>query len=159
MRSRLILLGLLACAAGGVSAQQACTDEMAWSKAGSWARSEDDLAMADRSFPKAEYPVALRKADQVVALLRQAIPKLNGIEAKAYRSIRDPSYTKEGALKYGVNALFLGLFLSAIGRRVERPAVAPADNPSGAEDRGRDHRAAGPRAVSIHHARGIPGGA
>jgi hypothetical protein len=110
MRSRLILLALLAGAAGDVPAQQACTDEMAWTKAGSRARSEDDLATADPGFPKTEYPAALRMADRVVALLQQAIPKLNGIEARVYRSIRDRSYTKDGALKYGVNALFLGYY-------------------------------------------------
>src|SRR5215467_9832063 len=108
--SRLILVALLACAVEGIAAQQACTDAMASSKAGSWTKSEDDVAMADHSFPKADYPIALRKADQVVTLLQQAIPNLNGVQAKAYRSIRDGSYTKDGALKYGVHALFLGYY-------------------------------------------------
>jgi hypothetical protein len=111
MWSRLILLALLAGIAQSVPAQQACTDEMAWTKAGAWAtRSEDDLAMADHSFPKADYPLALRKADQALALLKAAIPKLNGIEASGYRSIRGASYTKDGALKYGVDALFRGYY-------------------------------------------------
>jgi hypothetical protein len=94
-----------------VAATPPCTDEMAWEKPGSWsARGEDDLAMADRSYPKAQYPVAFAKADRVVALLRQAIPNLNGVEARSYRSIRGASYTKNGALKYGVNALFRGYY-------------------------------------------------
>jgi hypothetical protein len=83
---------------------------MAWSKPGSWARVEDDRALADSTFPKAEYPVPLRKADQTLALLQAAIPKLNGIEAKAHRSFRGASYTKEGALKYGVDAWFFGYY-------------------------------------------------
>src|SRR5262245_12462127 len=110
MRKRLVLLMLLAGFAGAVSAQQACTDEMAWSKPGSWARVEDDRAMADSSFSKTEYPAPLRMADQTTALLKAAIPKLNGIEAKVHRSIRDASYTKQGALKYGVDAWFFGYY-------------------------------------------------
>lgn len=54
--------------------------------------------------------MVLRKADQAIALLQQGVPKVNGIQARTYRSIRDPSYTKDGALKYGVNALFLGWY-------------------------------------------------
>jgi hypothetical protein len=109
-RSRRVLRALwiasLAGAASSVCAQQACTDEMAWARAGSWGRAGDDLAMADPTFPRAEHAAALRKADQVVALVQQAIPKLDGIEARAYRSIRGPSYTRDGALKYGSDALF-----------------------------------------------------
>jgi hypothetical protein len=105
-----LFLALLAGDAAGAGTQP-CTDEMAWEKPGSWtARAEDDLAMADRSYPKAQYPIAFAKADRVVALLRQAIPNLNGVEARSYRSIRGSSYTKNGALKYGVNALFLGYY-------------------------------------------------
>jgi hypothetical protein len=110
MQRRLILFVLLAGFVGGAPAQQACTDQMAWSKTGAWERVGDDLAMADSSFPKAEYPVALRKADQTIALLKAAIPKLDGIEAKVHRSIRSASYTKEGALKYGVDAWFFGYY-------------------------------------------------
>jgi len=94
-----------------VAGTQPCTDEMAWAKPGSWTvRAEDDDAMADRSYPKAQYPVAFAKADRVVALLKQAIPNLNGVEARSYRTIRGSSYIKNGALKYGVNALFLGYY-------------------------------------------------
>ena len=75
MGSRLIVFALLAGGAQCVSAQQPCTNEMAWTKGGSWAaRSEDDLAMADSTYPKAQYPVALRKADETIALLKKAIP-------------------------------------------------------------------------------------
>jgi hypothetical protein len=107
----LIVLAWLTVSGPAVLAQQPCTDQMAWTKPGSWAAtSHDDLAMADRSFPKAEYPLALRKADRVVALLRDAIPKPDGIEARVSRSIRDPSYTKDGALKFGVTASFFGYY-------------------------------------------------
>ena len=107
----LILPAWLTISGPAVWAQEPCTDQMAWTKAGSWAaRSEDDLAMADRSFPKAEYPRALRKIDQLVALLREAIPKPDGIEARLTRSIRDASYTKDGALKFGVTAAFFGYY-------------------------------------------------
>lgn len=100
----LILLAWLTVSGPAVYAQQPCTDQMAWMKAGSWAaRSEDDL-MVDRRFPKAEYPPALRKADQVVALLKEAIPKPDGIEARASRSFSDSSYTKDGALNLGGRA-------------------------------------------------------
>src|SRR5262245_55500563 len=108
MRRRLVLLAFLGGATGRVFAQQPCTDENAWTKPGSWPKAQDDTAMADPTMAKADRPIALRKADQVVALLQQAIPKLDGIEARSYRSIRDRSYTQDGALKYGVNALFLG---------------------------------------------------
>jgi len=109
LKSLTIVLGALFASAS--LAQAPCTNEMAWKKPGSWAGgAEDDLAMADPTYPKAEYPAALRKADQVITLLKQAIPKLDGIEAQAYRSIRGPSQTKGGALKYGVNTLFKGYY-------------------------------------------------
>jgi hypothetical protein len=118
MKSGLLLLSallasaLFAGAAGSAPTQTPCTDEMAWARPGSWANRSgaDDLAMADPSYSRAEHPLALRKADQVVALLKASIPRLNGVEARPYRSIRGPSYTKNGALKYGVTVPFFGYY-------------------------------------------------
>ncbi len=104
-----LFLALLAGDAA-VAGTQPCTDEMAWEKPGSWTVwTEDDLAMPGRNYPKV-HPIAFAKTDRVVALLRQAIPNLNGIEARPNRSIGGSSYTKNGALKYGINALFLGYY-------------------------------------------------
>jgi hypothetical protein len=105
----LILLGWLTVSGSAVGAQP-CTDQMAWTKAGSWAVGSGHDLMVDRSFPKAEYPLALRKADQVVALLKEAIGKPDGIEARVSRSFRDSSYTKDGALKVDVRTGFFGYY-------------------------------------------------
>ncbi len=103
-----LFLALLAGDAA-VAGTQPCTDEMAWEKPGSWTVQADDLDVAERSL-KAQYPIAFANADRVVALLRQAIPNLNGVEARSYRTIRGSSYTKNGALMYGVNSLFFGYY-------------------------------------------------
>lgn len=77
---------------------------------GSWTQVEDDLAMADPTFPKASYPLLFKKTDRVIDLLKKAIPDPPGIEARVYRTVRGRSYLKDGALMFGVNALFLGYY-------------------------------------------------
>ena len=58
----------------------------------------DDLAMADRSFPKAQYKPVLAKANKAIDLFMQANPEFKGIEASAKRVIRGDSYLPNGAL-------------------------------------------------------------
>lgn len=102
---------MLLFSAGLAFAQTPCTKEEASQKVGTWIKEgSDNFSMADRSFPKAQYPLVLRKADQTIALLEQATPGLKGLEARAYRSIRDGSYTPNGALPFAVTALFLGYY-------------------------------------------------
>jgi len=86
-----------------ILAQGPCTQQEASQKPGAWGKNADDLAMADATFPKAQYASVLKKADQAIALLRQAVPKLTGVEAKPYRSIRGAPYVKGGPVPFGVN--------------------------------------------------------
>lgn len=87
-----------------------CTKEQAEQTTGKWGTAEDDLAMADRSIGKAQYPALLAKADRVLELVRAAVPELRGIDAKTQRSIRGDSYVKEGAIKYGGGAKFFAYY-------------------------------------------------
>jgi hypothetical protein len=84
-------------------AQQPCTQADANHKPGSWGREGDDLANADRTFPKDQYPLVLKKADRVIALLKQAVPRLTGVEARPYRSISGKPYVADGPVPFGVS--------------------------------------------------------
>lgn len=78
-----------------------CTDEMARQTVGKWARQKpDDLAMADRTFPKTGYKAVLAKAQEVIELFKIANPEFKGIEAHAYRGIRGQSMIPNGPLPF-----------------------------------------------------------
>jgi hypothetical protein len=82
----------------------ACTKEMAWQTPGKWAKQrQDDLAMADRSFPKEQYKPVLAKAQKVIEMFKQASPEFNGIEAHAYRGIRGNSYLPNGPVPFRID--------------------------------------------------------
>ena len=106
MRNGLILIAGLLLAAGQAAAQ--CSGELAWQTAGAWSHGEDTLAN-DRALPRSARAAALRKSDEVVELLKRAIPDPKGVQANVSRS-RGAQYSDEGPLKYGVTALFLGYF-------------------------------------------------
>jgi hypothetical protein len=88
-------------------AKAPCTSETAYHTVGGWARQrKDDLAMADRTFPTARYSSVLAKAQKVIELLVRANPEFKGIQAYAYRGIRGPASTPNGALPFHVNAVY-----------------------------------------------------
>lgn len=88
-----------------------CTKETAYQTPGKWARQKlDDLAMADRNFPKAQYKPVLAKAQKVVSLFMKASPEFKGIEASAKRIIRGDSYIPGGALPFGIDIFYAGYF-------------------------------------------------
>ncbi len=79
----------------------ACTNEMARQTVGKWGpQKADDLAMADRTFPKTGYKAVLAKAQQVIELFKIANPEFRGIEARAYRGIRGESIIPNGPLPF-----------------------------------------------------------
>jgi hypothetical protein len=81
-----------------------CTKEMAEQTVGKWGRQKkDDLAMADRTFPKEQYKQVLAKAQKVIDLFMRASPELAGIEASAERAIRGESYLPNGPLPFRVD--------------------------------------------------------
>jgi hypothetical protein len=89
-------------------AQTPCTKEMAYQTVGKWGRQKkDDLAMADRTFPKEQYKPVLAKANKVIELFKLSNPEFKGIEARAYRGIRGNSLLPNGALPFRVD---IGLF-------------------------------------------------
>ena len=78
MRNGLILIAGLLLAAGQAAAR--CSDELAWQTAGAWSHGEDTLAN-DRALPRSARAAALRKSDEVVELLKRAIPDPKGVQA------------------------------------------------------------------------------
>lgn len=82
---------------------QSCTQAEASHQPGVWRRDPDDLANADNTLPKAQQPLLLKKADQVIALLKQAMPAIIGAEAHPYRSVSGEPYVKNGPVPFGIN--------------------------------------------------------
>lgn len=84
-----------------------CTDEMARQTVGKWGRQkQDDLAMADRTFPKTQYKSVLAKAQEVIELFKIANPEFKGIEAQAYRGIRGQSIIPNGPVPFRVDVWY-----------------------------------------------------
>ncbi len=78
-----------------------CTTEAAYQTIGKWGtQKKDDLAMADRTFPKDQYKPVLAKAQKVVELFKLAHPEFKGIQANAERAIRGDAYSPNGALPF-----------------------------------------------------------
>ena len=77
---------------------------MAWQTVGRWAPQKvDDLAMADRTFPKAQYKSVLAKAQEVIEIFKIANPEFRGIEAHAYRGIRGQPLIPNGPVPFRVD--------------------------------------------------------
>lgn len=94
-----------------VFAQTPCTKETAYQTVGKWGKQKtDDLAMADRSFPKTQYKPVLAKAQKVIDLFMQASPEFKGIQASAKRVIRGDSYLPNGALPFGIDVWYDSYF-------------------------------------------------
>lgn len=86
-----------------------CTKADAYQTAGKWGRQKvDDLAMADRNFPKEQNKPVLAKAQKVIELFMKASPEFKGIEASAKRIIRGDSYIPGGALPFGIDIFYAG---------------------------------------------------
>lgn len=84
-----------------------CTPAMAHETIGKWGRQrKDDLAMADRTFPSAQYKPVLAKAQEVIELFKLANPEFKGIEAHAYRGIRGQSIIPNGPLPFRVDVWY-----------------------------------------------------
>lgn len=108
MKTSTIILAFIVVQSCFIFAQTPCTNEMAYQTVGKWGKPKtDDLAMADRSFPKTQYPSVLAKANQVIELFKLSNPEFKGIEARAYRGIRGNSLLPNGALPFRVD---VGLF-------------------------------------------------
>jgi hypothetical protein len=98
-----ILVLIVLCSAAAASGQ--CADRDAAQKLGSWSgrnRFGDELANADRTFPKAQYPLLLSKTDRVIAMLK-TLPARRGVEAQPVRSISGSPYVKDGPVPFGVD--------------------------------------------------------
>jgi hypothetical protein len=88
-----------------------CTNDMAANTPGKWARQRpDDLAIADKSFPKEQFKAVLAKAQKVIDLLVAANPQPVGIQAVAKRNIRGESFTPGGPLKFAVEGHYGAFF-------------------------------------------------
>ncbi len=87
-----------------LSTADPCTKETAYQKIGKWGKQrKDDLAMADRTFPKEQFKPVLAKAQKVIDLFMRANPEFKGIEAYAQRTIRGDSYVPNGALPFRID--------------------------------------------------------
>jgi hypothetical protein len=86
------------------SGTSSCTKEAAWQTIGKWGKQKkDDLAMADRTYPKDQFKPVLAKAQKVVDLFMKANPEFKGIQATAQRSIFGDSYLPNGALPFSLD--------------------------------------------------------
>jgi len=93
---------------GSTSAFSApCNDAMARQTIGKWgAQKRDDLDMADRTFPKAQYKTVLAKAQEVIKIFMESSPQFSGIEASAYRGIRGQSIIPNGPVPFRVDVTY-----------------------------------------------------
>ncbi len=107
----IILITIIILFSADTFSQTPCTKVTANETPGVWRKqADDDLAMADNSFPKAEYRSVLPKAQKVIELLKMANPTLKGVDGQAHRGIRGDSYFPKGPLKFAVYAWFYGYF-------------------------------------------------
>jgi hypothetical protein len=110
---------VICCAA--VMAQGQCTDREAAQQPGSWHaknRFGDELANADRTFPKNQYALLLNKADKVIAMLK-ALPTPIGAEAQPIHSISGTPYVKDGPVPFGVDVPIFNYYCNPNSRSIQ----------------------------------------
>lgn len=84
---------------------------------------EDDLAMADPTFPKTQFQTILPKAQKAVELIRKAIPNLAGVEARTYRGIRGYPWLTNGTVPFTASVGFFPIPAFPIRRPTSRQCV------------------------------------
>ncbi|MFD1139953.1 hypothetical protein ACFQ4C_02500 [Larkinella insperata] len=112
---RTLLLGLLGGFMGPGSAAQApeCRPEDAQRIQTPWVRKPDALGAMDPAFPRKSLPVVFERQDKIIRLLQKAYPNPQGLEARAYRLIRnDPANEYQlmpagSPLRYSVTTYYL----------------------------------------------------
>ncbi len=85
------------------NAQHPCDDDDARQTKGVFDFRDDELANADPTFPKDQYPIILKKADQAMELLERDLHDLSGVDIEPYRSITHP-YVAKGPVPFEMNA-------------------------------------------------------
>ena len=85
---------------------------------GSWKKIEDDLAFADKTFPRDQYKMVNARMDAMLDLFKEAAPRLNGLEPRWYRSIRGNPYLANGAVPYTLTASYLNYYCNTNYKKI-----------------------------------------
>ncbi|MGV3556699.1 hypothetical protein [Larkinella arboricola] len=113
--TRTILLCLLGGCLGHSSPAQTteCRPEEVQRMPTSWVRKPDALGAMDPAFPRKSLPMVFERQDKLIKLLQKAYPNPQGLEARAYRLIRnDPNneyqqIAPNSPLRYSVTTYYL----------------------------------------------------
>lgn len=99
-----MILVMLACVSprSDVSAQRQCTPEEAFRRVSGWEQTGDVFGIGYVQ-PGAQYKQLWKKADQVIALLNQAVPRLTGAEGHPYRTTYGQPYVANGPVPFALN--------------------------------------------------------
>lgn len=90
--------------------QTPCTNETAYRTMGKRITVEDDLAMADQTFPKSQLPALLTKSQKAIDLIQKATASPVGFETHSYRAIRGNPNISGGSVKFAASVGFFGYF-------------------------------------------------
>ena len=99
-----MVLVMLACVSppSYVSAQRQCTPEEAFRRISGWEQTGDEYGIGFVQ-PKAQYQLLWKKADQIIALLNEAVPRLTGAEGHPYRTTYGQPYVANGPVPFALN--------------------------------------------------------
>lgn len=82
-------------------------EDSIFSRKGKWKRQgEDNLVFPDKTFPKSQYKFSFVRLDSILAMLKNSILDLSGMEPRWKRSIREESYIPDGPTPYYISNLF-----------------------------------------------------
>jgi hypothetical protein len=96
--------------------------EEIFKKKGTWKANsyEDNLVMADPSFPRDQYPRVLERLQQIFPMNKEALPETGGFEPAWYRSIRGYSLMQKGPVPASFDCLCFKYFCNANLNKISR---------------------------------------
>ncbi|MFT3840691.1 MAG: hypothetical protein QM723_27120 [Myxococcaceae bacterium] len=104
---------MIALLAAAVLSQAPCAAEQA---PGVWQKPHDELANIAPGFPKAKWPVLLAHSDQLIAMLKKALPNPVGLSAAPARQFSGYPHAKDGPVPHGLEVPFFSLYCDKAGK-------------------------------------------
>lgn len=85
---------------------------------GKWEHTFDDLAFPDKTFPRDQYKFVNDRVEGMLRLFQEAIPSLDGAEAKWAMGLRGGPYVTNGPVPYSFSSFFLDYYCNTNYKKI-----------------------------------------
>jgi len=85
---------------------------------GGWKKDTDDLAFPDKTFPSSQYKLVHARSKDIIAIIQESVPHMEGMDAKWYTSIRGDAYIPNGPVPYSIVSRFFEYYCNTNYKKI-----------------------------------------